>query len=128
LARFVLRRFTVTRGFTYKNDDGEIVTKVTVLDRYDDDNRPFNDGESVPVRKLIADLSALVDSVPSEYRDFVELSVEHEYSLQLEVSYERPATATEIAAYEEQRAASKRGEEEREKRILAGLLSKYGPT
>jgi hypothetical protein len=109
------------------------MTIVTVLHQrsYDDDGAfDFgSDSQDGSLDKVIESLIAVRDSVPPEYRASARCGFESDYessSVEISVSYQRPATNDEIEARRSQADFAAKAREWDERSTYARLKAKYG--
>ena len=98
---------------TYRTNDG-FVTEVTVVSQEQYDEGPFDFGASYTngtLDRVIQSLLDIRESIPAEFRADARCGVgsvagyEDTHYAQIEVCYQRPATADEIAAFQANESA-----------------------
>lgn len=111
---------------------GPIMTTVTVLSEasYDDD-RVFNfsDRADGSLDRLIDRLIAIRGTIPAEFRDVARCDIDSDYestSVDIAISYHRPATDAEIAEHAKRDRQYREADDARQRLLYAQLKARYG--
>lgn len=109
------------------------MTKIAVAsqEKYDSGPFEFGDGEDGSLDKVIESLAAIRASIPPEYREIAECSIESRTSYEdssyatIDIAYTRPATPQEISDETDRIAARTREKESADRALYEKLKARF---